>query len=289
MVVISVDGLASYAVTKQVMPRLVTLLTDGAGTLNARTAERTVTLPNHTSMVTGLPIASSAGGHGVTWNVDLPERTVPSSVRSIFTLLADRGLTSAVFAGKSKLRLWDRSWPGTITRFVVDGSPDRLLAKTLTDLRRKNRSLTFLHLAGPDVAGHSTGWASASYERALRAADEAIGAIADAVSTEDSAVLVVTADHGGVPGTRTHGDFTDPANYTIPFVVWGSGIARGDLYRLDTDLVDPGNRSTAEEVNSAVSNAMVANLVAGAVGLPPVRGSHADQDQSLAESLGLLS
>ena len=52
-------------------------------------------------------------------------------------------------------------------------------------------------------------------------------------------VLVLTADHGG--RGRLHGDTSDPANFTVPFLVVGPGVpARADLYALDPTRRDPG-------------------------------------------------
>jgi len=66
---VSIDGLRSSAITqlgRAGTPTLHRLMTQGASTLNARTErEMTVTLPNHTGMVTGRRIAASRGGHGV--------------------------------------------------------------------------------------------------------------------------------------------------------------------------------------------------------------------------------
>src|SRR5688572_19063045 len=66
---ISVDGLRPAAVRqlgRAGAPTLHRLIRQGAGTLNARTTlEETRTLPNHTTMVTGRPVARSSGGHGV--------------------------------------------------------------------------------------------------------------------------------------------------------------------------------------------------------------------------------
>ena len=53
------------------------LMAEGASTLNARTVrELTLTLPNHTSIVTGRRVAAEHGGHGVFWN---DERLAPSA------------------------------------------------------------------------------------------------------------------------------------------------------------------------------------------------------------------
>ena len=76
---ISVDGLSTDALdglgSDSAFGRL---LGEGAATLNARTeVEQTITLPNHAGMFTGRRVDPGEGGHGVTWNDELPGRTVP--------------------------------------------------------------------------------------------------------------------------------------------------------------------------------------------------------------------
>ena len=280
VVVVSVDGLASYAVTSHLMPELTALLRSGAGTRNARTSEQTVTLPNHTSMVTGRPIETALNGHGVDWNVDLKDRRVRRGVASIFSHLADTGLKSAIFVGKSKFSLWVRSWPGTIRPYVVFDGTEPLVTAAIDDLENQQRALTFVHVAAPDAAGHADGWGSPSYKEAVRGADEAIGQIRDAIDGT-STVLIVTADHGGIRGTTNHADFTDPDAYTIPFIVWGPGVAHGGLYELNEDYADPGTMPPTYDPPQMVRNGAVANLVADLLGLPPVPDSSINFQQDL--------
>ncbi len=98
-------------------PTLHRLLDEGAGTLNARTEhEQTVTLPNHTSMVTGRRIDAAEGGHGVTWNDDRPETTVQEAAGHPVDVGLQRGARApaaptALYSTKAKFGLFDRSWP----------------------------------------------------------------------------------------------------------------------------------------------------------------------------------
>lgn len=284
VVVVSVDGLASWAVTPDATPAIAELLAAGAGTLNARTAyEQTVTLPNHTSMVTGERIDAGAGGHGVDWNTERAGRAAPG-VSSVFSVVDAAGGTSAVLAGKSKFATWDRSWPGTIDDLVIAGDESALTDRALAEVR-EGTDLTFLHLRGPDLAGHLTGWGSAPYDAAVAAADAEIGRLVEAIAGDpdlaDEMVVVVTADHGGMPGTRHHEDPAAPADYTIPFVAWGAGVAMGDLYDLDPDYADPGSGRPSYDGPQPVRNGDVANLVTAVLGLPAVPGSEIGSDQDL--------
>lgn len=285
VLVVSIDGLGSSAVGADT-PTLQRLLDEGAGTLNARTAvEQTVTLPNHTSMVTGDRIDAGFGGHGVTWNDDVA-RTVPAGVSSVFTVIDEAGGSSEVLAAKSKFSLWERTWPGAVDETMVSPRPGVLVDEALSSLEREGRDLTFVHLGGPDFAGHRSGWGSVGYARAVRTADGALGDLVAAIEADPGLardlVVVVTSDHGGIPGTPSHSDASAALNYTIPFVVWGAGVADGDLYELNPDYADPGTAQPSYDAAPPVRNGDVANLVAALLGLDPVPGSEIGVAQELS-------
>lgn len=297
VLVISVDGLNPNALRRlgtSRTPHLHRLLREGAGTLNARTAvEMTVTLPNHTSMVTGRRIAAADGGHGVTWNTNVRGRTVQGAaggpVESVFTVIDQAGGGSAVFAGKSKFSLWKRSWPEAVDRWTYDEDQVALVTKARTDLLHHDRELTFLHLALPDQVGHERGFMSPAYLRAVAATDRQIGKLLTAIERHlDLAAgltLVLTADHGG--DAKGHGNPTRPASYRIPFLTWGAGVTAGDLYALNPQRRSPGrSRPSYDAARQPVRNGDVANLVADLLGLPAVPGSQLGTTQDLSLSAG---
>ncbi len=73
---------------------------------------------------------------------------------------------------------------------------------------------------------------------------------------------------------RDHGVATDPANYTVPFVVWGPGIAPADLYDLNPAYRDPGvGRPSYAVKRQPVRNGNLADLATSLLGLDPVPGS----------------
>ncbi len=285
VVVISVDGLGSLWVSKTTTPTLADLLGQGAGTLDARTeVEKTVTLPNHTGMVTGLRVDAAHGGHGVTWNHTSARSVVPGT-ESVFSTVDDAGGSSAVFVGKDKFEMWGRAWPGAIDVLDIDPNQAALVSEAITDLTTEDHDLVFLHLAGPDAAGHKKGWGSAAYLAAVGSADAAIDRVVSAIVADpqlsEDTVVIVTADHGGVPGTTAHTDRTRPEVYTIPFAVWGPGISPGDLYALNPDYRDPGQSQPGYDGPQPVRNGDVANLVTDLLGLEAVPGSQFDTAHDL--------
>ena len=108
-----------------------------------------------------------------------------------------------------------------------------------------------------------------------------VSAIVGDPDLADEVVVIVTADHGGMPGATTHTDRELPENYTIPFLVWGPGITPGDLYDLNPDYRDPGDGRPGYAGPQPVRNGDVANLVTDLLGLDPVPGSQFDAEQDL--------
>jgi len=240
-------------------------------------------------MFTGRRIDADEGGHGVTWNDDLPGRIVPgpdgNGVASVFDVVHDAGGTTALFAGKDKFATFDRSWPEAIDEFEIDTDADALVDETLSDLTTEQRRLTFLHLALPDVAGHASGWLSPAYLDAVAETDRLLGELLDTVDAtprlSKRLVVVLTADHGGLPGEKGHDDASDVEDYRIPFVVWGRGVRPADLYALNPDYADPGTGRPDYGGPQPVRNGDLANLVTELLGLGPVPGSELDADQDL--------
>jgi hypothetical protein len=288
---ISIDGLNTRALAGlEPDSAFGRLLREGAATLNARTeVEQTVTLPNHTGMLTGRRIEAAEGGHGVTWNDEYAGRTVPgpdgNGVASVFDVVHDAGGTTALFAGKDKFATFDRSWPDAIDEFEIDADADALVDDAVSDLTTAQRRFTFLHLELPDVAGHASGWMSPAYLDAVAETDRLLGELLDTVDVtprlSKRLVVVLTADHGGSPGEKDHDDASDVEDYRIPFVVWGRGIRPVDLYELNPDYADPGTSQPAYDGTQPVRNGDLANLVTELLGLGPVPGSELDAHQDL--------
>jgi arylsulfatase A-like enzyme len=96
----------------------------------------------------------------------------------------------------------------------------------------------FVHLDNVDHAGHSEGWATPAYYRAVEDADRYVGAILDMLRAEsalDSTFVLVSSDHGGKG--RGHGR-NSLEEIQIPWILSGPDIAPGKLaepvYTFDT-------------------------------------------------------
>jgi len=290
---ISVDGLNPDAIGllgPAGLPTLHRLIDEGASTLNARTSrELTITLPNHTGMMTGRRV-DGPRGTSVTFNED-DGRTLEAVhggyVPGLFDVAHDRGVHTALFAEKDKFRFLVRSWDRAHGAADVTGTDegrdkidaaaiapaDELVDDVAAAMGGAGPRLVFWHLAAPDVAGHANGWLTPAYLAAVRETDRRIGEVLATLDADPAlaarTTIILTADHGGPRDQRQHGDATLAADYRIPFVVWGRGVSPGtDLYALDGTRADPGGGRPGYAGLQPIRNLDVADTALGLLGLP---------------------
>lgn len=216
--IISFDGGKPSVMQQSRMPTLFSMLRQGAGTWNARTIFPSITLPSHTSMLTGVGPAR----HGITWNDWQPERGLVK-VPTIFALARQKGLSTALFAGKEKFM--HLNLPGSLDTFSIPSYEARkvaALAARIIEIAPPN--LCFIHFADPDGAGHEYGWGSPQQIQAFAECDAALAIVRAAIERAgiaNSSVLLLTADHGG--HDKTHGSASDD-DMIIPWIAWGAGV-----------------------------------------------------------------
>ena len=306
---VSIDGLRSDYVTPAFMPNLVTLMNNGASTLNARTdPERTQTLPNHTSQFTGRPVFG-VNGHQVEYNsytqteldagISIHDEA-GQYVSSVFDVVHDNGGDTALIAGKFKFEMMKQNWNNEGAADVT-GADDGTQKIDFFDRDPPEAAITpfvnfmsasavpahgFYHIRNPDSVGHVSNWASDEYEASATAADAILGdllAALDAAGIRGTTAIIVTSDHGGPTGGDLHTDFTVEENYTVPFIVEGPGVQQGvDLYALNAgDRVDPGSSRPGLTGIQPIRTHEVANLSLDLLGLPSVPGSTFNNLQDL--------
>lgn len=308
VVAVSVDGLGSSYLQSLVeagrLPNYRRLISESAGTLQARADhDITVTLPNHVSMLTSRGVMGAAG-HNWTSNTDPAKGATLHSqkgtyVASVLDVAHDRGLRTGVWTTKSKFSLFDVSYD------AVHGAPDTtgadngrdkldlyLCAKSpelqkdvLGTLSTQPCHFTFVHYGDGDGAGHKSGWGSDEYNASMVTIDAYLGQIMDLISSNPAlkgrTALIVTADHGG--DGRGHSDADKAINYTVPFHVWGPGIAPGDLYARNEGVRrSPGEgRPAYGDPVQPVRNSDLGNLALSLLGLPAIPGSTVNGKQDL--------
>jgi predicted AlkP superfamily pyrophosphatase or phosphodiesterase len=231
-VIITIDGLRPDVLLRVNAPNIRRLMASGAFTFWAQTVPECYTLPAHVSILTGV----SPQVHGVEWN-DHIEQAFPL-VPTLFELAHRGGLTTAMVTGKTKFIALDK--PGTIDwKFLPydEPNPDALVAAEGVKILHQFRpSVTVVHLADTDVVGHAVGWGTPEQLKFVEEADRQVGVVLAAVAElgwTDSALVVLTADHGGAG--LEHGP-DDPRSRCVPWIVSGPGVRRDfDLTR-DADL-----------------------------------------------------
>jgi hypothetical protein len=325
VIVVSVDGLRGDLLELMLkydnpqdprLPHFRRLVGEGAATFNARSdAFNTQTIPNHVGMITGRPMNNPPHlgpgiGHGFMLNDVVADRVnlhgaAGFYLSSVYDVVHDHGLSTALYASKPKFNVIDRSYDADrgdpdllppddgrdkIDRFVNAASGGRaapLVDRFVRDLTHHRFHFSLLHVCDPDAAGHATAWNTVEWRRAVADADGYLGQLLDAIASDDAlrgrTAIIVTADHGGVAGN--HFNIKLPENHTIPFIVWaprtpGTG---GDLYDLNRDT----RRDPAREIPGyadalpPIRNSDSANLALSLLGLPPVPGSLVNAQQDL--------
>ncbi|UII32776.1 alkaline phosphatase family protein [Fulvivirga ulvae] len=310
---ISVDGLRPDVITsmgQERLPNFFRFRTEGAWTDNARTdRSNTSTIPGHTSQVTGRQVLGK-NAHNFIWNSDpgpVTLHTFAGYIASAFDVAHDHGLSTALYAGKSKFILFENSYNASngapditgenngkdkIDTYVYNGDMAQLTAQFISDYKVSQYGYAFFHFRYPDSQGHSTGWNIAPLEEYSQKVAEVDALIGDLFATIENTpglagrtAIILTADHGGELGSTGHGNLLHPDNYTIPFYVWGPGVAMGaDLYALNAETRrDPSySQEYDEDAIQPIRYADVANLSLNFLGLPSVPGSGFNVDQSLA-------
>ena len=318
---VSLDGLGGYYLQFFVtnapaqFPNFVRLTQESAYTFNARCDyDISETVPNHATIFTGRPVMQPAGQPNTThhgYNNNFPgsgdtfHLSGNANVKyksSFFDVAHDYGLSTALYTGKTRLGICDRSYDG------ANGAPDRVAEAgdngldkidfaSIADVSGVNisnevntliqdltnaapRRYSFIHIAEPDLTGHSSGWRSANWSNAVRNVDTQLGRILNVINANptlsNNTALIVSADHGGGGVVANgHSESYHVTNYTIPFFLRAPGVRGGsDIYSLFYNRGNPGtNRTDYNTPLQPIRNGDGGNLALTLLGLPPIPGS----------------
>lgn len=237
--IVSFDQGAPAGIDKADMPVFKSMADEGAHTWEAYTIVPSVTLPAHTSMLTGVGIQK----HQLAWNDLNPDKGLVS-VPTIFSIAKKSGLATAMVVAKNKFRTLDL--PGSLDAFILPADPSSasVAAAFAGMVGNLKPNLCFIHFGEPDVAGHAHGMFSPEKMKALADSDAALAVVVQAIKKAgllDTSVIILTADHGGhdrtaaeleqmvkagqPPQPGTHGS-ASPEDVTIPWVAWGAGVRK---------------------------------------------------------------
>jgi predicted AlkP superfamily pyrophosphatase or phosphodiesterase len=233
VVIISEDGLRPDALSPELTPRHIALIQEGARAKDAETIPESDTLPSHASMLSGV----GAREHGLWWNSYQAARGY-IHVPTIFSVAHDKGLSTAMFVGKPKLR--HIAIPGTIDHFERPSYLCGGVAKRAGEYFGENKpDLMFVHFSDPDEYGHSHGWLSPAYMHAVHDSDRCLATLLSAIDASglaDSTLVIVTADHGG--HGKKHSDGHVAVDREIPWIVRGPGVGHGVVLDATVETVD---------------------------------------------------
>jgi predicted AlkP superfamily pyrophosphatase or phosphodiesterase len=243
VMIVSIDGLRPDVALRADMPNLRWLMNNGSFTFFASTTPAAITLPSHTSMVTGVTIER----HGISGNDDKAANTEKLLVPTIFDLAKKAGISTGMSAGKTKFLLYTKSgamdyfwYPQNDGKFSVSSGTDVVHDSVVADhaieiIRAHAPRLLFVHFPWNDVIGHAIGWGSTEQVTGLADTDKQLGRIMDALREAkvfDQTTIILSADHGG--SGRTHGAKDEESHY-IPWIIEGPNV-RHDY---DLSLVRP--------------------------------------------------
>jgi predicted AlkP superfamily pyrophosphatase or phosphodiesterase len=227
VMIISVDGLRPDRALLANMPTLRSMVRDGAYTFWARTTAVAITLPSHTSMLTGV----TPRKHGVEWNSDLPfSRPVYPRMPTLFEMAGRAGYTSALIAGKSKFSTLNK--PGTVTWASIPqeanskDSSDEVTTNAAKIIEANKPAVIFVHYPEVDSAGHAKGWGSKEQFAKIEETDGELAKLftaLDRAGIRQSTAIILSADHGGAG--LSHGP-EDARSRHIPWIVTGPGVLK---------------------------------------------------------------
>lgn len=221
---VSIDGLRPDALSLERTPFLCRTIAEGRGTLRAQTVMPSVTLPCHNSMFRSVPPTR----HGITTNIFTPlARPVPSLIDHAKKHGKRTGMVLNWYELRDLAEPWNVDVVHMNAKHQAPADDDLMVDLALDAIHHQQLDYLFVYLGHTDHAGHQSGWMSEPYLDAARNADACVQRlVAGATPHDPDLSLVWSADHGG--HDRGHG--TDlPEDMTIPFAVWGRGVAHGML------------------------------------------------------------
>jgi predicted AlkP superfamily pyrophosphatase or phosphodiesterase len=230
VLVISLDGARPDAILQADTRNIQALAARGAVDWEALTVLPSVTLPAHTSMLTGLSVAQ----HDVDYNGTQPGCPV-LEFPTLLTVAEEAGNRTALVTGKEKLCLYRQADTLDYT-FAREG--DRSVVDRVLELLDADFTVIFAYFPNPDFFGHSTGWMSDTYLNELHNTDFQVGRILeklDELGLSGETLIILTADHGG----HDFGHGSDsPEDQHIPWIIAGPGVLPGtaldDVRVMDT-------------------------------------------------------
>ncbi len=237
VLIIGLDGFSAEGFKEAKHPNIDRMLKQGVISLTTRPVMPSVTMPNWTSHLTG----SGPEEHGITGNDWLLDKhPLPSLATdadgyypSIFKVLKEQlpqSKTAYYYNWKELIYPINKKYLDEVFFEENDGY-QRSYAKAFDFLQanRENPTLVFLYSVHVDHAGHSIGWMTPQYIKAIEDIDVEIGLLLDKLKaaklSDDTHFLLIT-DHGGIK--KGHGGVSR-SEMEVPWGIAGPRVRNGGL------------------------------------------------------------
>ena len=224
VVIVGVDGAGRFFRDTDT-PRIDEIFADGAVTYDMLSSNPPISAQAWGSLLCGV-IPEVHGFNNV--NILDTPNPVDSDVPTVFRVI--RGQMPDAKLGSIC------NWGAINNGIVEDGLDvnkvsiydDAGIAQSAADYIRENKpTFTFVHLGGPDDAGHGYGYGKKEHLASITQSDVYIGQIFDAcveAGIADDMLFIVTPDHGGED--KSHGGWLDQEKY-IMYAVRGKTVVKG--------------------------------------------------------------
>jgi len=231
VVVIGIDGMGAYGLSKANTPTMDSLMAVGSYTLSARAVLPTSSSSNWASMIMG----AGPEQHGITSNEwQLDNHTLPPTIEgpggmfpTIFSVIKINNpdaITAAVYQWKDFGRLFEKEMVDYDTSALSEHRTTQLASDFIANSKPE---FCFIHIDHVDGAGHKWGYDSQKYYGGIERADELIKRIVESIKSagiENETLLIISADHGGLK--KGHGG-ESLLEMQIPVILSGKGIKKG--------------------------------------------------------------
>ncbi|MBX3326880.1 MAG: alkaline phosphatase family protein [Nitrospira sp.] len=247
------EGFSQDSLKSGAMPVLSKLVKEGSVTWSANAVQPALRLPMMASLVTGLPVEK----HGITWNSFEFSRGYPRAPSLFDYLDVSGGRDSAVFFMDESL--YQLAKPAPYTDYQLCGAlrPECGSQKLVAYIQQYFQKATsghgyghavhalphllVVHLPEAGRAGVTHGWDSKEYQQALKTVDVAMKSVLDLFKhynlLDRTTVLVTTLS---TKGTDPGNEITRTDTASVPWIVSGAGIARGQIIRQPISIIDTG-------------------------------------------------
>jgi predicted AlkP superfamily pyrophosphatase or phosphodiesterase len=228
IIFIGCDGMGAYAIDKPGNTTLKMMMKKGAYSLKAQSCLPSSSAINWASHFMG----AGPEQHGYTkWNSKKPENTS--------SYLNEFGMFPTIFYALKKQE------PSTVTAAVyewkgisyliekqsldkaIDCTGDVETTKQAVNIIEQTKpNLLFIHLNGPDSAGHEIGFNSQEFYTKVKNVDDYISAIISATKKAgifNQTLFLVSADHGGK--NKDHGG-DSPVERQVPWIWYGKPLKK---------------------------------------------------------------